>query len=237
MNCLILAAGVGSRLRDHSHSKPLTPLSGRPLIEHVIERAIAGGATAFTIVTGHRAEPLEAYLSRLAADIGVPIRCVRITDWERPNGHSALAGAAAIAGDFLLLMSDHLFDPIIVRRLITAGRGESALVLAVDRDVAGPLLDLDDATKVETENGRIVRIGKTLARFDAIDTGIFLAGLELPEAIGAAICAGADGSLSDGVQWLADRGTATILDVTGAGWIDVDDGRMLALAENYIAQR
>jgi 1L-myo-inositol 1-phosphate cytidylyltransferase len=237
MNCLILAAGIGSRLRDHSDSKPLTLLSGRPLIEHVIERAIAGGATAFTIVTGYRAAPLEAFLSRLAADIGVPIHCVRITDWERPNGHSVLAGSAALAGDFLLLMSDHLFDPTIVRQLLAAERGEAALVLAVDRDVAGPLLDLDDATRVETENGRIIRIGKALTRFDAIDTGIFRAGAELPEAIRAAIAAGAGGSLSDGVQWLADRSAATVLDVTGAGWIDVDDGRMLALAETFIAQR
>ena len=195
MNCLILAAGVGSRLRDHSQSKPLALLSGRPLIEHAIERAIAGGVTAFTIVTGYCAVPLEAFLSRLAADIGVSIRCVRIADWERPNGHSALAGAAAIADDFLLLMSDHLFDPIIVSRVLAAGRGKAGIVLAVDRDVAGPFLDLDDATKVETDGNRIVRIGKTLARFDAIDTGIFLAGPELFEAIRAAIAAGADGSL------------------------------------------
>jgi choline kinase len=237
MNCLILAAGLGSRLRDHSNSKPLALLSGRPLIEHVVERAIAGGATAFTIVTGYRAGPLEAFLAGLAGRIGAPIGCVRATDWERPNGHSLLAGAAAIDGDFLLLMSDHLFDPAIVRQLLAAGRGEAALVLAVDRDLAGPLIDLDDATRVETENGRIVRIGKTLARFDAVDTGIFLAGPQLPDAIRAAIAAGAAGSLSDGVQWLADRGAAAALDVTGAGWIDVDDGRMLALAESFVAQR
>ena len=237
MNCLILAAGVGSRLRDQSDSKPLTLLSGRPLIEHVVERAIAGGATAFTVVTGYRAELLETFLSGLAAEFGVPVRCVRIAEWERPNGHSVVAGAAAIAGDYLLLMSDHLFDPSIVLRLLAAGRGEAALTLAVDRDVAGPLLDLDDATKVKTEGDRIVRIGKALERFDAIDTGIFLAGPELAEAIRAAIAAGAEGSLSDGVQWLADRGAAGAFDVTGAGWIDVDDGRMLALAEEFLAQR
>lgn len=234
MNCLILAAGLGSRLRDRSESKPLTLLAGRPLIEHVVERAIAGGATAFTIVTGYRAEPLEAFLSGLAARIGRSISCVRTADWERPNGHSALAGADAIPGDFLLLMSDHLFDPAIVRQLLAAGRGEAGLTLAVDRDLAGPFLDLDDATRVATEHGRIVRIGKALTRYDAIDTGIFLAGRELPEAIRAAIAAGADGSLSDGVQWLADRGAAAALDVTGAGWIDVDDGRMLELAEDFV---
>ena len=70
---------------------------------------------------------------------------------------------------------------------------------------------MDDATKVETgADGAIVRIGKTLDRFDAIDTGLFRATPALAEAIGAG-----GGSLSEGVQRLADRGEATTLDVTG----------------------
>ena len=86
MNCLIIAAGHGSRLRDISPSKPLTPVAGKPLIEHVIEAAAAGGATAFTVVTGHEAERVEAFLATLA---GFGIETVRLTDWDRPNGHSA----------------------------------------------------------------------------------------------------------------------------------------------------
>ena len=46
MNCLIIAAGHGSRLREISPSKPLTPVAGMPLIEQVIRAAAAGGATA-----------------------------------------------------------------------------------------------------------------------------------------------------------------------------------------------
>jgi choline kinase len=122
-------------------------------------------------------------------------------------------------------MSDHLFDPAIVARLIAAPA--AALTLAVDRDLAGPLLDMDDATKVETgEDGAIVRIGKTLARFDAIDTGLFRATPALVEAIGAG-----GGSLSEGVQRLADEGRAATLDVTGLRWLDVDDPAALAKAE------
>ena len=43
--CLIIAAGHGSRLRDVSPSKPLTPVAGVPLIERVIRAAAEGGAT------------------------------------------------------------------------------------------------------------------------------------------------------------------------------------------------
>ncbi|HYD14594.1 MAG TPA: NTP transferase domain-containing protein [Allosphingosinicella sp.] len=225
MDCLIIAAGHGSRLRSVSPSKPLTPVAGVPLIERVIRAAAAGGATRFTVATGHEADRLEAFLETLPFAIAP----VRVADWNLPNGHSVLAGAARIAGDYLLAMSDHLFDPAIASRLIAAPT--AALTLAVDRDLANPLLDMDDATKVETgEGGRIRRIGKTLDRFDAIDTGLFRA----TPALAAAI-AGGGGSLSEGVQRLADEGRAATLDVTGLAWLDVDDPAALARAEAMIA--
>ena len=221
MDCLIIAAGHGSRLRAISPSKPLTPVAGVPLIERVIRAAAAGGATRFVVATGHEAARLEAFLAGLPFEI----EAVRVADWDLPNGHSVLAGAARIPGDYLLTMSDHLFDPAIVARLIAAPA--AALTLAVDRDLAGPLLDMDDATKVETgEGGAIVRIGKTLPRFDAIDTGLFRATPALAEAVAAG-----GGSLSDGVQRLADQGRAMTLDVTGHFWLDVDDPAALAKAE------
>ena len=161
MDCLIIAAGFGSRLREISSSKPLTPVAGVPLIERVIRAAALGGASAFTVVTGHEAARVEAFLATLD---GLAIRTVRVADWNLPNGHSVLAGAAAIEGDFLLTMSDHLFDPAIVRRLIAAPA--AALTLAVDRNLAGPLLDMDDATKVETDGAAIRRIGKVLDHFE-----------------------------------------------------------------------
>ena len=229
MNCLIIAAGHGSRLRAVSPSKPLTPVAGMALIERVIRAAAAGGATRFVVATGHEAGRLELFLETLP----FPVEPVRVADWDLPNGHSVLAGAARIAGDYLLTMSDHLFDPAIVRALIDSPA--AALTLAVDRDLAGPLLDMDDATKVETDqSGAIVRIGKTLARFDAIDTGLFRSGPELIAAIRDSLEAGAQGSLSDGVQSLADRGRAETVDVTGRWWLDVDDPRAFALAEDHL---
>ena len=226
MNCLIIAAGHGSRLRDVSPSKPLTPVAGVPLIERVIRAAAAGGASAFTVVTGHEGARVEAFLAALP---DLPIDTVRVADWDLPNGHSVLAGAARIHGDYLLTMADHLFDPAIMSALIAAP--PAPLLLAVDRDIANPLLDMDDATKVESgADGAIVRIGKTLTRFDAVDTGLFRATPALAAAIGAG-----GGSLSEGVQRLADQGKAMTLDVTGLDWLDVDDPVALAKAEAMLA--
>ncbi len=230
MNCLILAAGHGSRLRTLSDSKPLTPVAGVPLIEHVMRRAATGGASAFTVVTGHAAERVEAFVAGAAARLGLMARTVRLADWDRPNGHSVLAGSAAIDGDYLLTMSDHLFDPAIVRALLAAPRAD--LTLAVDRDVAGPLLDPDDATWVEvSDTGAILRIGKAIARWNAVDTGVFRATPALARALREVVAEGAPGSLSEGVQRLADQGGARTVDVTGLQWLDVDDPRAHAQAE------
>ena len=237
MKSLILAAGHGSRLRALAESKPLATVAGVPLIEHVVRGAAAAGSREFVVVTGHCADPLEAFLSGLQQRAGVHIETVRIADWDLPNGHSVVAGAERIDGEYLLLMADHLFDPAILRRLTAMGDVDG-VCLAVDRNRANPLTDIDDATKVAVgPDGAILSIGKTLADYDAIDTGLFRAGPALARAVREAFAEGRPGSLSDGVQRLADQGKAVTMDVGEAWWIDVDDPRAHALAEAQLGRR
>jgi choline kinase len=234
--CLIIAAGEGSRLRALAESKPLALVGGTPLIERVVRAAAEGGATHFLVVTGYRAEPLEDFLAGLADRLGLTIEAVRNSDWKRPTGLSVLAADDRLEDDFLLMMSDHLFEPAIVAALLAREPGD--LTLAVDRDSDSPLIDLDDATKVAFgAEGRIARIGKTIEGWDAIDTGVFRAGSALAAAIRASVKAGGQGSLSEGVQTLADQGRALTLDVTGRWWMDVDDPRAHALAEEELRRR
>ena len=44
MDALIIAAGFGSRLREVSDSKPMTPIAGIPLLELGVRQAKAAGA-------------------------------------------------------------------------------------------------------------------------------------------------------------------------------------------------
>jgi choline kinase len=231
MKCVIIAAGQGSRLRSLAPSKPLADVAGRPLIDHVLSRAQAGGATQFVVVTGYEAEGVEDWLAASA----FPATVVRNEAWDRPNGLSVAAAAEAVAGEeFLLLMSDHLFDPAILAALVALPEGP-ALTLAVDYAIDNPLIDLDDATKVDVaEDGRIRRLGKTIEGWNAIDAGAFRATPALFEAIRASIAAGGQGSLSEGVQRLADAGAARVMDIEGRWWTDVDDPRAHAVAEAYL---
>jgi 1L-myo-inositol 1-phosphate cytidylyltransferase len=232
MDALIIAAGYGSRLSSLSPSKPLTPIAGVPLIELGVRQAGAAGARRVVVVTGHEADRIEAFLPGLAERAGIEIHAERLSDWSQPNGWSVMAGAARIEGDYLLMMADHIFSAPILSMLARQGSPGRGVTLGIDRRVAGELVDPDDATWVRHDAaGRIVAIGKTIAEYDAVDCGAFLATPELAEAIRAAIAAGKPGSLSDGMQLLADQGRAWVADIGDAWWIDVDDPRALALAE------
>ena len=233
---MIIAAGYGSRLRELSESKPLTPVVGVPLIELGVRQAAAAGVTRVTVVTGHEAARVEAFLAELARRSGITILTERVADWSKPNGFSVIAGADCVARaggrDFLLMMADHIFSAAILAQLVGAGAPDRGVTLAIDRHTTNPLVDPDDATWVRTdERGFIRAIGKTIPVYDAVDCGAFLATPELPAAIAAAIAEGASGSLSDGMQRLADQGRAATLEIAGAWWMDVDDPRAHALAE------
>ena len=232
MDALIIAAGFGSRLRDLSDSKPLTPVAGVPLLELGARQARAAGVERVVVVTGHEAERIEAFLPGLADRIGIPVVAQRVEDWSKPNGWSVMAGASVIPGDYLLMMSDHIFSAGILRNLARQGSPERGVTLAVDYRCDNPLVDPDDATWVKLDEAGLIRaIGKTIPDYDAVDCGAFLATSELAEAIAAAIAEGKAGSLSEGMQRLADQGRAATMDIGQAWWLDVDDPRAHDLAE------
>ena len=232
MDALIIAAGFGSRLRDISDSKPMTPVAGIPLLELGVRQARAAGAQRVVVVTGHEAARLEAALPALAQRAGIVVEPARVDDWSKPNGWSVIAGAEQISGNYLLMMSDHIFSAPILSELARQGGADRGVTLAVDSRTDDPLIDPDDATWVSRdERGFIRAIGKTIAQYDAVDCGAFLCTPELTEAIRGAIADGQAGSLSEGMQRLADMGRAATWEIGGAWWLDVDDPRAHVLAE------
>jgi aminoglycoside/choline kinase family phosphotransferase/GTP:adenosylcobinamide-phosphate guanylyltransferase len=66
MKALVLAAGLGTRLRPYTlqRPKPLFTLGGRPLLELILRRLEASGCTAAMINTHHLPGMIEAFLTR-----------------------------------------------------------------------------------------------------------------------------------------------------------------------------
>lgn len=64
----VLAAGLGSRMRPLTDTlpKPLVPLAGKPLIDHVLDRLAAVGIMRAIVNVHHYADKLEAHLKSRA---------------------------------------------------------------------------------------------------------------------------------------------------------------------------
>lgn len=224
MQGLIVAAGQGTRLRSIARSKPLAIVAGVPLIERVIGAAQAGGITEFIVVTGYEAERLEDFLETLARRLAVRIAAVRNPDWRLANGVSVVAAAPLLGERFVLMMADHLVEPSIFIDLLASPLVPGTVTLAIDRRLDNPLVDLDDVTRVRTdEEGRILAIAKGLEDYDAFDTGVFAASHALIKAIRDDVADGGAGGISEGMRRLAEQGRALTFDIGDRFWLDIDD--------------
>jgi len=227
--CLILAAGNGTRIRSVSAElpKPLVDFRGKPILEHVVRRASHAGIEKFVIVVGYRSDLIRNWFD--GRSLGVSVTFVENLEYHKSNGISALKAKDEIRENFLLLMADHLFEPETAHTLLQQPLGPDEVILAVDPKIHR-IFDLDDATKVRRDGDRIVDIGKEIAHYDALDTGMFLCS---PALFGRLELATRDGncSLSDGMRQLARERRLRALEIGEAQWQDLDTPEAMAHAE------
>jgi choline kinase len=229
--CLILAAGNGSRMRSISGArpKPLIESRGKPILEQIIRRASRAGIERFTITVGYRSALIRQWWAQCRLD-HISVQFVENRDYHKQNGISALKAKDAIDGNFLLLMADHIFEARTARLLMAQPLASGEVILAVDSRV-NRVFDLDDATKVRRDGANIVDIGKEIPDYDALDTGMFLCTPALFNTLESAVTNG-DCSLSDAMCRLAAQRRFRALDIGDAAWQDVDTPEALAHAEH-----
>jgi CDP-L-myo-inositol myo-inositolphosphotransferase len=231
---VIIAAGNGSRLRGYQRGtpKPLVKVGGVPLLKRVILSAKKIGVTEFVIVLGYQAARIRKEIK--AQELGVKITWVRNLDWHKPNGLSLLKAERYVDGKFFLFMSDHIFNLDILKKLKEVNLGENCGLLGVDYRLNRGI-NLDDATKVRTENNKLFNLGKSLKDFNAIDVGIFILTPHIFDALRQSQLNG-DYSLSGGVRVLAQDGRMCTFDIGDNFWQDVDTKPDVKLAERLLLQ-
>ena len=88
---LVMAAGRGTRFgAGADESKVLALLGGRPLVRHVVERALASRATQTFVVTGQAADAVAEALA------GLPVTLVHNPAYASGMASSVKAGIAAL---------------------------------------------------------------------------------------------------------------------------------------------
>ena len=64
MKIIIPVAGIGSKLRPHTHTQPkaLVPVAGKPILSHIVDHIISAGFNDFIFVIGYLGDKIEAYI-------------------------------------------------------------------------------------------------------------------------------------------------------------------------------
>ncbi len=235
MKALIIAAGRGSRLEGltKDEPKPLIQLLGLSLIERVILTAKQAGIDEFIIVVGYLGEKIKERLGN-GDNYGVKITYIENREWQRGNGVSVLKANHVLNENFILLMSDHIFEPKILEGLKGIIKGDECF-LCIDKKPRDYIC-LEDATKVKVVNDKIVDIGKELRDYNAIDCGIFLLSPIIFEALQESIGKG-DETLSGGIRILARNGKIKGFDIKDRFWIDIDTKDSYEKAEKVLCKK
>ena len=75
---LIMAGGFGKRMRPYTNTKPkpMLKISGKPILENIIDQFITAGFSDFIISTHYKARVIENYFKD-GSNFGIKIRYVR----------------------------------------------------------------------------------------------------------------------------------------------------------------
>lgn len=66
MKAVIPVAGIGTRLRPHTHTQPksLIPVAGKPILAHIIDQLVDGGIQDFVFIIGYLGDKVQDYVSK-----------------------------------------------------------------------------------------------------------------------------------------------------------------------------
>jgi len=165
MKALILAAGYGSRLAPLTDSIPksLVPVNGKPILFKQLENLYDNGVTDITVISGYRANMLEAAVHDRFRDVKI----IESVDYRETNNmYSAYLAREAMAGDeFLMMNADVFFDASVIGTLL-AFEAPNAIVTDIG-------FYLEESMKViEAEDGHLTHISKQIPPEEALGASI-----------------------------------------------------------------
>lgn len=237
---VVLAAGTGTRLMPLTEHTPKTllPVRGNDtILDGALANLGAAGVSEVVIVTGYRADAIEARIDDLASRHGVDLGSIgndRAEEWN--NAYSLWLARESFRGGMVLVNGDTVFPPTVIPRLLER---------AADLDGFDVLLALDDVKaladeemKVALGDGeRVARINKSVDPRDA--AGEYIGVCVVPPAAAEPLADALEATwqrdpglyYEDGFQELIDRGrTVRVAPIGDVAWVEVDDHRDLERA-------
>lgn len=232
---IILAAGLGTRLRELISDKPkcMVHVNGRPIIGWQLSALIESGLTDIAIVTGYHASILQEYVA--TAFPGTPIKFIHSEDHATTNNMYSLwlTREHVGAGSLLYMNADVAFEPEVIARLLKSKRTS----VAVDEGSYNE----ESMKVVRSDSGLLAAISKQIPKEHSLGSSIDVYFFEPADAqILYAECERIIKAEKQLKQWselalhrLLETGRIQMVSVNVAGldWYEIDNSADLAIAE------
>ncbi|MEO1768378.1 sugar phosphate nucleotidyltransferase [Candidatus Enterococcus ferrettii] len=163
-SALILAGGLGSRLRPKTNDIPkaLVEVNGTPIIVNQIKALQSKGISKIIIISGYLNEVLEGELEKLFE--GVKFIHNKRFD-ETNNMYSAFLSKKELYGEsFLLMNSDVFFDEVIIEDLLESVFSNGIAVEKGNYD--------NESMKIIVDENKVNSISKSIKEDKAYGTSI-----------------------------------------------------------------
>ncbi|BCV44432.1 phosphocholine cytidylyltransferase family protein [Shewanella algae] len=238
---VILAAGVGSRLRPMTNDKPkcLVSTAGKPILQYQLDTYKEAGIKKLIIVVGYEGKAVKDYLKH-NKDFDITI--IENEAYEDTNNmYSLYLVREHIRGKaFILNNADLSVDSSLVSRMINDKRTD---LVAVDTGLFN-----EESMKITVNgNNKIVDISKKIMeessfgcsidfyKFSAESCEIFLTEIESIIEI--------DSNLKDWTEvamqrlFMSQKLVFEPLDIKGLSWVEIDNYEDLALSDEIFSQK
>lgn len=163
MQCVILAAGEGKRLRPLTENtpKPLIKVCGKAILDYIVE-ALPDEIDELVIVTGYLEEQIKAYCGE--EFMGRTVRYSHQPNFAGGTGDALLKAKDVISGKFLFMYSDDIHGRKALEKVV---REDHAMLGRVSKtpELYGVLIQNEDGTlkeiieKPENPTSNLVNIG------------------------------------------------------------------------------
>jgi dTDP-glucose pyrophosphorylase/CBS domain-containing protein len=211
LHAVVMAGGLGTRLRPLTEDlpKPMLPVGGRPLLEHIIKQLQQAGIRRINVTTYYKPEKIIEYFGD-GRSFGVELSYV---NEDRPLGTGGGLGLIPVPQEPQLVINGDILTQINFRAMLTYHQEHrSDMTVAVRRyDLQVPYGVIEcDGSKVYG-----LREKPHLAFF--VNAGIYL----LEPSVYRFIPNGQHFNMTDLIQWLLNAGQQVTSFPIREYWLDI----------------
>lgn len=105
MKAVIPVAGIGKRLRPHTHTSPkaLVPVAGKPILGHIVDSLIGMGVSELVPIIGYKGDQIRGYLTDT---YDVPMQFVEQTEQKGIAHAVSLTRRYADRSELIIILGD-----------------------------------------------------------------------------------------------------------------------------------